>query len=90
MHPVSPAIPGVPERTFAEAQPEYEPVRVAFLAHDLGTNLLTRWTLSDEERQRIAAGEDLYVGQLSFGGPMTPITVGLRDAFVADPQAAAP
>ncbi|HET8777960.1 MAG TPA: hypothetical protein VFN76_09905 [Candidatus Limnocylindria bacterium] len=45
----------------AENQPEYLPVCVAVYDHGDGSgSLLTRWTLTDEERQRVAAGEDIY------------------------------
>ena len=84
MNPVSPDIPGVPEHLIAKDQPEYIPLRVCVLPHDLGRTLLTRWTLSDEERRRIAAGEDLYIGQLNWGGPFTPLMVGLRETFVVE------
>lgn len=40
---------------------------------------------SDEQRARIAAGEDVYVTQLNFGGGMTPINVFAGpQAFDAD------
>lgn len=65
---------GAPETTVAEEQAEYLPITVAHYDYADGSRgILTRWRLSDEERTAIAAGEDLYVMQLNFGTPMTPM-----------------
>jgi hypothetical protein len=85
MRAVSPDIPGCHEQVIAEDQPEYMPIPVAILPHDLGRNLLTRWRFTPEERAAIAAGADLYVGQLNGGGPFTPILIGFRWTFVTEP-----
>ncbi len=67
---------GANEQTFAENQEEYSPITVAIHRTPEGQcSLLTRWTLTAEERAAVAAGEDIYVGQLNFGTPMTPIIV---------------
>jgi hypothetical protein len=67
---------GAPEVTFAEEQEEYKPITVACYRDDDGLGiLLTRWTLTEAEREAVAGGEDIYVGQLNFGGPMTPLIV---------------
>lgn len=46
-----------------------------------GGQVLTRWRLTPEERQRILAGEDLYLRVLTFGEKLQPVslTVGPRD-----------
>jgi hypothetical protein len=77
---------GATERTYAEEQAEYMPITVAVVPIENGPYrgacyLLARYTLTAEERRRVAEGEDLYVAQLNFGDPMTPLRVGLRDAF---------
>lgn len=66
--------------TYAKDQPQYQPLPVARLQGKEG-RLISRWSLTDEERQRIAAGEDLYIEVLTFGEPLQPLlpTVGLRD-----------
>ena len=66
--------------TYAKDQPEYRPLPVARL-HGAEGRVISRWTLTAEERARIAAGEDLYIELLTFGRPLQPIlpTVGLRD-----------
>lgn len=67
---------GAPEVTVGEEQEEYMPLTVALYAYTDGTRgILTRWTLSAEERDMVAKGEDIYVHQLNFGAPMTPLIV---------------
>ena len=88
MRSVAPRIDGCEEATYAEEQAEYLPITVAVIPPpagypERGRILLTRWQLNDEDRRRIAAGEDLYVGQLNFGGPMTPLIVSVRDMYEA-------
>lgn len=79
MRPVSPRT-GAPEVMVAEEQEEYLPLSVAMYADaDATIYRVTRWTFSPEERAKIAAGEDVYICQLSFPTrdgdvpPMTPL-----------------
>jgi len=84
MKPVSPNT-GAPELTFAADQPQYIPVSVAVYDYPpLSRGLLTRWSLTPEERTRVANGEDIYVMQLNFSTPMTPlkVTVGPEEFLV--------
>jgi hypothetical protein len=69
--PTSPVVPGSEdfEVTYAKDQPEYAPLRV--LRTDKA--LLSRWTLTDEERTHIANGGDLFIAVLHFGQPLQPI-----------------
>jgi hypothetical protein len=77
--------------TFAKDQPEYRPLP-AVVFNGASARTVSRWTLTAEERQRIANGEDLYIEQLRFRDntgrpwPLQPIlpTVGLRDFCPAD------
>lgn len=66
--------------TYAKRQPSYRPLPVARLAGKEG-RVVSRWTLTPEERARIATGEDLYLEVLTFGLPLQPLlpTVGLRN-----------
>lgn len=69
---------GAPEITVAENQGEYTDLVSAVYGDNGGAGpitLLSRWRLTDEERARIAAGEDLYVTLQTFGRPMQPIIV---------------
>lgn len=71
--------------TFAKDQPEYRQLpAVIFTGPE--RRVISRWTLTPDERAKIAAGEDLYVEQLTFGSALQPIlpTVGLRDFCPAD------
>jgi hypothetical protein len=87
MHPVIPEV-DAPMLRVAEDQPEFVPVTVACVSHPEymlevvppgreappNTHLLA-FALSEEERAQIAAGADLYVSLLTFGGPMQGLLV---------------
>lgn len=80
---------GAPEITLAEDQLEYKPLTVAVYGNNAGQGprtLLSRWRFSDEERERIAAGEDLYVGLTTFGRPMQPIRVQVGPEGWVEPE----
>ena len=66
--------------TFAKDQPQYRPLPVVRL-HGSEGRVISRWQLTPDERAKIAAGEDFYLEQLTFGSALQPIlpTVGLRD-----------
>lgn len=81
---------GAPEETIAEDQHEFVPLTVAIYVHAGGDydgmrELLTRWTMTKEERERIAAGEDIYIGQLNGAG-FTPLIVQVGAAGYINPQ----
>lgn len=69
--------------TIAEDQGEFRPVTGALVTHPgypthpLGgfNSVVLAFRPSDEERARIAAGEDLYVSLLTFGQPMQGVLV---------------
>lgn len=86
MRPISPDVPGHTEVVFAKDQPPYQPLPAVVTPHELtaGYQVLSRWTLSDVERLRIARGEDIYLSQINFGTPLTPVLIGLRDTFIED------
>lgn len=88
MRPVSPDI-GFDERVAAENQLQYKSIPVAQVPHDDGSvSLVTRWRLTPEEREAIARGADLYVSQLNFGAPMSPLLITLTPPYapVVDPH----
>jgi hypothetical protein len=86
MEMVSPQT-GANERTLAASQPEYNNLAVAeymveFSAeHQPAYTLLTRWRLSDADRERIANGEDVFVACITFGDALQPlmVQVGMND-----------
>ena len=82
MRAIAPRIPDAGEVTFSEEQPEYKPITVALRGNSnypSGTEIVTRWTFSPDERRRVADGADIFVSQLSFGKPMTPLNVTLDE-----------
>lgn len=75
MRTVAPRL-GLPEIMVAKEQEQYETVHVSLVDYSDGTKgVILRWRLDDEDRERIAAGEDLYMGLLTFGGPMQPVSL---------------
>jgi len=82
-----------PQETIAEEQEEYCTLVGAFLTNpEYGlakgasyNTVMIACRPSDEERKRIAAGDDLYIGLLTFGAPMQPILVlvGREEASAA-------
>lgn len=74
MHMVAPRT-GAPEVTSAEDQLQYKPLVGALYDTEQGITVLTRWRFTDEDRAKIAAGEDLYIGLLTFGGPVQPLSL---------------
>jgi hypothetical protein len=87
VRPIAPRT-GAHEITYAEEQEDYMPLTVAIHPHTDGSrSLLTRWTLTPDERRLVAAGEDIYIAQLNFGGPMAPLVVRCGPAeYAAEPQ----
>lgn len=77
MHMVSPRT-GAEEITVAEDQLDYKPLVAAFYKNPDGVPiLLTRWRFTEDERRQLAAGEDLYLGVLTFGQPLQPLIPGV-------------
>lgn len=85
---------GAHEITLAEDQLEYKPlVAAVYVRPDFGNApmLLTRWTFTEEERAAIAAGEDLYLGVLTFGQPLQPLSVQVGPAgYIVEEGASGP
>jgi len=78
MRPISPNT-GAEERVFAEEQAEYAPMSYALYdGPEKTVRLLSRWRLSDEDRARVAMGDDLYICLLTYGRPQ-PIIVQIGD-----------
>jgi hypothetical protein len=76
MTPVSPVLPGYEhlEVILAKDQPQYDPLPCAMT---LGPSqpAVTRWRLTEEERQQIADGADVVLQQLTFGSPFQPVNL---------------
>lgn len=68
---------GAPETVIAEDQLEYQSL-VAAMYQDSTLEspvMLTRWTMTDEERLAIARGEDIFVAIVTFSRPLQPLQV---------------
>jgi len=55
-----------------DAGPGQFPAMPCFIPTRSSRPVISRWRLTDEERQAIAAGADIVLTLLSFGGPLTP------------------
>lgn len=63
MRPIAPRIEGADEITIAEDQHQYKTLTAAIVNYQNGERVrVCRYTLSNDERDRIANGEDLYFG----------------------------
>jgi hypothetical protein len=81
MKPISPVLPGyeVPEVVFAKNQPEYIQLPAVKFESPEG-QILTRWELSDEDRQMIAEGADVYLWVNTFDRPLQPVVLEVTTA----------
>jgi hypothetical protein len=68
---------GAKQVTLAVNQEEYEPLTVAlYINTDLNSPVLySRWKLSEEERQALIDGQDIFVGQVTYGQPLQPVSI---------------
>jgi len=60
------------EVVYAKDQPQYTPLRT-IKAKDEYKSVLSRWTLTAEQRQIIAAGGDIFLECGTFGQPLQPL-----------------
>lgn len=66
------------ETVYAKDQPEYISLRT-LVSSGTERRVISRWTLTDEQRKAIAEGADLYLMLLTFGGPLQPIQIAVSD-----------
>ena len=64
------------EVVYAKDQPEYLPLRT--LKSQSGV-VLSRWTLTEEQRQAIANGADVFLELHTFNKPLQPIRMAVSD-----------
>jgi hypothetical protein len=81
MTPVSPVMPGSEpiEVVLGENQPEYVPLPAVYL-DTVARPMITRWRLSVEEREAVAAGADIVLQQLTFRQPFQPVNLQIVGA----------
>jgi hypothetical protein len=66
------------EVVLAKDQPEYNPLRVLPSLQHTGERM-SRWTLTDKQREAVANGADIFIEILTFNGPMQPIRMAVSD-----------
>lgn len=68
------------EVVYAKDQPQYLPLP-ALLSMMSDGQMVTRWTLSPEERAAIAGGADVFLTVLTFGRPLQPVLLEVGGSF---------
>jgi hypothetical protein len=86
------------EVVYAADQPEYNPLRT-IVSRDHQHRVTSRWTFTDDQRQAIAGGADIFLTLLTFGEPLQPILMAVsdgkldlnwvKDCFLCEPASAA-
>ena len=73
-------IPGLEkfEVVYAKNQPEYIPLRTLRSCTHEG-KVMSRWTLTPEQRKAVADGADIFLTLLTFGHPLQPIVMAVSD-----------
>jgi hypothetical protein len=66
----------IPEVVFAANQPQYNPLRVV-VSETRERRVLSRWTLTPEQRELVASGADIYLELMTFGEPLQPTRMAL-------------
>lgn len=77
MRPVAPRLQGVDERMAGMDDEDLKPLTVGECRSNEGEPvIITRWRFSEEDKQRIAAGEDLFLYLFAPLLPQLQISVG--------------
>jgi hypothetical protein len=66
------------ETVYAADQPQYIPVRTLRANGKMGA-VISRWTLTDEQRRAIAEGADIFLELSTFYQPLQPIRMAISD-----------
>lgn len=66
------------ETKYAEHQPEYIPLRTLKSKSEMG-QVISRWTLTAEQRKMIADGADIFLELSTFHQPLQPIRIAISD-----------
>ena len=66
------------ERTYAQHQREYTPLRTLIGVTEQG-RVLSRWKPTPEQRRMIADGKDIFLVLLTFHGPLAPSIMLIAD-----------
>jgi hypothetical protein len=71
------------ERVFARDQPEYIPLR-ALRSNTHDGRVMSRWTLTPQQRRDVTNGADIFLTLMTFNGPLQPITIAIGDDLNPD------
>jgi hypothetical protein len=66
------------EVVYAKNQPEYVPLRT-LTSSGPERKVISRWTLTPEQRKAVAEGADIYLQLLTFGAPLQPIVMAVGE-----------
>lgn len=69
--------------TFAENQPEYQPLPALKINDETG-NVISCWKLSFKEKIKILFTGKVWVGLMMFGKPLTPsyLTINKKELII--------
>jgi hypothetical protein len=79
--PVVPGLEGY-ETVYAREQPQYRPLRALRMQSVPGVPVLSRWTLTPEQRQAVASGADIYLQLLTFGNDLQPCLLSIGEPAI--------
>ncbi|HWQ97243.1 MAG TPA: hypothetical protein VN538_03995 [Clostridia bacterium] len=66
------------EVVYAKDQPEYLPLR-CLRSVSADVKVMSRWTLTPEQRKAVAEGADIFLTLFTFGQPLQPIILAVSD-----------
>ena len=66
------------EVVYAKDQPEYNPLRTLRSDGPMG-RVISRWTLTPEQRKAVAEGADVFLELSTFHKPLQPIRIAVSD-----------
>ena len=72
------------EVVYAKDQPEYIPLRTLKSDGSMGA-VISRWTLTPEQRKAVADGADIFLELSTFHNPLQPIRMAISDGNVDCP-----
>lgn len=67
------------ETVYAKNQPQYIPLRTLTANGEMGS-VISRWTLTPDQRLAIANGADIFLEMSTFHQPLQPIRIAVSDA----------
>ena len=71
------------EVVYAKDQPQYNPLRV-LRGNTKNAPVLSRWTLTPQQRGEVVGGADIYFEMYTFGTPLQPVRLAI--GFDVDPD----